>query len=266
MGLNNAKPNSNKIYLGSGQVYIDRLDATGKRTGERFLGNVPKLTISTSEETKEIHSSVDGARALLAKNTLSRTAKASLSLNEVTQKNLALALCGTELTLSQTSGSFGVGAGDPVGSSVIQPQPTCQGGLWYPLAKRNVSAVTVKHTTITGTTLTAGTDYEIDTVRGRIFVVAGGAGDNKLLWAEYTYGTDTRNSVSAIDATVKAYMRFIADPSQGPVVEAEFWNCVLAPQGDLDLIGEDYVAFPIEVAILADTVNHPTEPFFRIVS
>lgn len=269
MSQTNAVADSSKVLLGRGRVYFDRRDpVTGASSGFRFLGTCDEIKASVTEETKEKYSSVDPASALLQRVVIRRTGEISVTMAEVTQKNLALAMVGTELTLSQTSGTFGVGAGDPVGTD-NGVQPTCKAGFWYKLAKRNITAagIIVKHTTISGTTVPA-TDYTIDLKAGMLYVKATGdtgstgLGDNKLLWMEYAYGTDTRNAVSAQDATVKGSLRFIGDPAAGPIVECDFWNVILTPDGELSLIGDDFATLSLKGSILADAVNHPTSPYW----
>jgi len=261
-GLTNAKPDGSKRLLGRGQVYIDRLDpTTGARGGQLFSGDVKQFLLSGAEETIKEYSSVTPDSPLVASASLQREVTLELTMTEVEQKKLAIALFGTAATLTQTSGSFGSGAGDALGAAAF----VCKGGYWYPLAsgKRNISAVTIKHTTISGTTVSAS-DYEVDGVNGMIFVKAGGGGDNKVLFVECTYGADTRLDVSVFDANVTAYVRFQGDPAQGPACGAEFWKVVFSPEGGLDLIGTEFAKFPLKGSVLNDAPNHPTQPYGHI--
>jgi hypothetical protein len=264
--LLNAQPDGTKQYIGHGLVFVDVLTGAGVRTGERFVGNSGGFKYSLSEETREKYASTGPDSSLLASGVLRRTGELELTLEEMAQRNLALALSGTELTLVQTSGSFGAGAGDPIGVAPGTVQPTLVGGNWYPLAKRNITAagIVMKHTTIGGTTVPA-TDYEVDLVTGHVFIKAGGVADGKIAWLEYAYGGDTRKAVSAGDATRICYVRFLADPPSGPKIEAEWWRCQLSPSGDLNLIGDDFAQFTVKGKVLNDAINHPTQPYALIV-
>lgn len=265
MGLTNAQPDGTRQYLGHGLLFAAIIDTAGVRGGERFLGNCGGFKVNVTEETRKKYATTGPDSALLASATLRRDVALALTLEEQAQRNLALALSGTEVQIVQNSGTFAGGAGDPVGVAIGTPQPNVVGGNWYPVSKRFITAagIVMKHTTIAGTTVPAA-DYEVDLVNGRVFIKTGGAADTKLVWLEYAYGNETRNTVSGADVSRICYVRFFADPPAGKKIQAEFWRCQFSPDGDYDLIGDDYAQFQVKAAVLNDAVNHPTHPYFLV--
>ncbi len=102
MGLNNAQPDGTRQYLGHGLVFAAIIDAAGVRAGEKFLGNSGGFKVSVSEETRKKYATTGPDSALLASAVLRRDVELGLILEEQAQRNLALALSGTEVTVSQT--------------------------------------------------------------------------------------------------------------------------------------------------------------------
>jgi hypothetical protein len=47
-------------------------------------------------------------------------------------------------------------------------------------------------------------------------------------------------------------------------MEAEVWRVSLTPDGAAGFIGDDFAEYRIRGRVLADTVGHPTEPFYRV--
>src|SRR5690349_5133039 len=119
VGLNNAKPDGSKRLLGRGQVYIDVYVGGVRTQAELFAGDCKQFALSGSEETIKEYSSVTPDSPLVASATLQREVTLEITMTEVEQKKLAIALFGDTATLSQTSGSFGPGAGDPLGAAAL---------------------------------------------------------------------------------------------------------------------------------------------------
>jgi len=265
--LLNAQPDGSKILSGTAQVYADRLTSGYVRQGQKFLGNVTEIKISENDDLWEVYSSVTPDRALIASGVLKRTVKITATLQEVNQDNLAFWSQGSKQTIAQGAGSFAAGAGDPIGVAPLTVQAALLGGYWYPVSKRNITAGTfaMKKTTIGGAVVPT-TDYEVDLATGNVYIKPGGAADGSLCWLEYTYGVDSRKSVSGADSIINAYIRVLGDPTAGPIIEAEFWKVVLSPSGDLGLIGEQPAAFPVEGRVLNDAANHPTAPYYLLTA
>ena len=80
-------------------------------------------------------------------------------------------------------------------------------------------------------------------------------------------GTKDGNIIHALtDAGVKREyaVRFKSKNPEGPNGTWEFWKCKIKPNGALALIGEEWMTLPHLAEGLADTVNHPTSPYFDV--
>src|SRR6266705_3030274 len=126
-------------------------------------------------------------------------------------------------------------------------------------------AVAVKGGATGTSTLTLGTDYDIDAASGRIHIRPGGAVVvTDTIKVDYTYGTYTFNLVQGgTSPQINCYLRFKGAPVQGPTFEGEFWNVMFTPNGSLGLIQDDYGNWTLEGMCIADSVNHPAEPLYR---
>lgn len=244
----------NNLLLGRGKIYFDRLSGMTP-TGERFLGNCSALTITTTDELHDKYSSAEATAPLLKSANVRRTVEFALTLDEFTKENLALVLMGAVSALAQGSGT--------VTNEVLT---AVQKDTYWRLAKRNVSLLTV--TGPSGTpSYTAGTDYEVDAVTGRIYIIPGGTIANGVnLEVDYTYGADTSATVQGgVSNVIEGSIRFIGDPAAGPIYECEVWKVSMEPDGALALIGDDYGEFNLKGKVLADSINHSTEPLFRLI-
>jgi hypothetical protein len=65
---------------------------------------------------------------------------------------------------------------------------------------------------------------------------------------------------------IEGDLLFIGDPSMGRAYTVEIWHVSITPSGDIGLIGDDWGSFTLEMTVLADRINHPDEPFFRMVN
>jgi len=244
------------LLLGKGKVYFDRFSTGTTRTGERFLGNCSSFELSAPEdEKKEMYSSCEATAGLLKSVTIRRKMKLSIKGHEFTKENLALALMGDNSALSQGTASI---TNEAV-TAIAQ-------GCYYKLAYRNISAVTI-NPAAGGDAYVVTTDYVVDAVSGRIYIVPGGGiAAGTAIHVDYTYSADTSPTIrGGVSSLIEGFVRFIGAPTEGPTEEVEVWRASVTPQGALGLISDEYGEFTLEMEILSDTDNHSTEPYFRII-
>jgi len=73
------------------------------------------------------------------------------------------------------------------------------------------------------------------------------------------------NVVLGLTATDKEYaLKFVSDNPLGPNQTWEFWKVSLAPNGPLQLIGEEYMTMSFAGEGLSDVANHSTSPYFTV--
>lgn len=95
-------PSAKNLMLGAGQIFFDRLDKNGNRTGLRHLGNVPKFELNTEVEKIEKKSSMSAARETYDEAIKDIKAKATLTIEEFDPANMALGLLGEAGIITQT--------------------------------------------------------------------------------------------------------------------------------------------------------------------
>lgn len=247
--------NKADLMLGKGKVYFDRFDSGGASIGERFLGEVEAFEITPNDERIKKYSHATAAAPLIADALVRRTMTLKMTVAEFSKENFALALMGDNSALAQGSGSV-----------TTEAISGANQGYYYKLANRQVSAVVVSGTGGTPTYV-VGTDYEVDAITGRIYIVPGGSiADDTDLEVDYDYAADISETVRGGTASkIEGFVRFIGDPSQGPKWEAEVWKVSISPTGTIALIGDEFASAEISAEVEDDSENHAAEPFFRAI-
>jgi hypothetical protein len=251
-------PDPNQLLLGRGTLYFDRFDVNGLPQGLRFVGEVDKLEINPTSTTKDYFTMTKAASTKIAQNITQQVHEFDLQFREYNADNLAIALIGDKITLTQ--GATVVAAG------VEQLTAKALPGYIYQTANRMISAVTAK----TGATaLVAGTDYEVlDATLGLIHVLPGTVTLDGTLPLSVGYtaaaianGTQIQGGTQS---KIEGKLVFIGDPANGPVYDAEIWRVRFQPSGALALITDDYSVIPLKAEAMDDSANHPTQPLYRV--
>ncbi len=247
--------NANNLLLGRGKLYFDRFDSSGNKTGERFLGNCPTFELTPSPEEIKKFSSADRSASMIASDVLRTSLALRIVGDEFSKENLALALFGDNSTIPDDAGA------DPgvVWDNVLQ-------GRYYKLTERGIVACAVFEAT-GDPVYVLGTDYNLDAVSGRIYIIEGGAiADGTSIRCSFTYSHGVLPTVRGMNQTsVKGFLRFIGDPARGPQYECEIWRASLRADGALGFISDEYASFTLTGDIESDVVNHPNEPHFRLI-
>jgi len=253
---------STKIYLGRGRLYLDRLTSPGARTGGRFVGNCTTFQVTPNVEKVEMFSSTEKAAPRLASDVIRQTFELEARLHEFSKENLALGLLGDTATLSQS-------AGGPIVNEtiVVKKDHYFQLGATEATKRRAVTGVVV--TGVAGVPVyVLNTDYKVDAVRGEIYIISGGAiAEGASIEVDYSFSAISTGDVvrAGTFGSIDAFVRFIGDPKRGPAVEVEIWKCSFSPDAALGLISDEYGGITLKGEVLADPVNHPAEPNFRVI-
>lgn len=109
----------------------------------------------------------------------------------------------------------------------------------------------------------AGTDYDVDVVGGLIRKRSTGSiGATAFVSADHAaMASETIRALSG--SATQGELLFIGDPERGPRPRVTLWKVKLILSGGLGLISEDLASIPVDITVLADTVNHPAEPYMR---
>lgn len=249
-------PNPGNLMLGRGKLYFDRfVNNTTTKTGEFDLGNVTAFDLTPKPTIKKKYESMDPSSLLYAQAVTQQDLTLKVTGDEYSLKNLAAALLGTEGTFVQTSTST-------ITAGALTSLPL--NGAWYPTGYRSITVTDVKQGSTVGV---LGTDYNVDLVTGRIQIFTTGlfTAATATVWdgsaAAVTYNTVALSTVGLVEG----YLRFIGNPVKGPVYEYEGWHVSFTPSGNLGFIADDFGNWTLDGALIADTVNHATEPFGHLI-
>lgn len=246
---------ANKQYvLGRGELYFDPFTAnTTTKTGERFVGNVTAFSFTIESESLDHFDSTQGIRQKDDSVLLEVNRTGTMTTDNINKENMALFILGDYSTQVQTSGTV---TDESLGA--VQQDRYYQVGAssGNPTGVRSISAVTVK---VGAAVKTISTDYTIDLTLGRLYIVSGGGiANNDVVLVTYTKAATTRDQIkSASGATIDGALRWVAKNPKGPVRDVYFPSCRLSPNGEFQLLGDEWQAmsFNIDVQKLDDTTE-----------
>src|SRR5574343_45339 len=252
-----AAPNPSNLLLGKGAVYFDPFTTAGAKTGEIHLGNCEAFEITPSTETATKMNSMEAAAGVYKEVTKAQRYDVAITGSEFNKENLALVLLSATSTLTQTSGTV---TAETITSSAKK-------GRWYACAKRSILSVTVKAGVAGSTAMTLTTDYTIDAVTGRIYVVPGGSiADGDIIKVDYTHAVISSYKVSAgTTPKLEVFLRFVGDPSAGPAYEVQAWRVRLSPDGALPFISDDFGTWTLKGVVQNDSANRASSPYFDAI-
>lgn len=259
--------NASSIYLGRAEVFVDLFSSGTAKTGERFLGNVSAFELSTEDDVLDFYSSAEETSPLVKSVNRRRTPSISFTMNEFDEYNFALAMMGERGFATQSAATV---TDEAVATASTKKGHWVQLGGATPTRTIDDSPAPVVRSAAGGggTLYVEGTDYIVDYVRGRLFIVTAGAiPDAGPIFVTYGTLAIVAPALPIVKGGTKsfleAFMRVIGRPATGPVWEIEFWKVSFAPDGPIALIGEDWGEVQMTAKVLADTAGHPTEPFYR---
>lgn len=206
---------TNQVLVGSGQVFVDLLDAAGKTQGERYVGDSLSFTLSVEEQRVTVVSNDGPTGVNLIDRVIQKTFRGQAVLQDMSADNLALLLSG-ETTSKVDEASPAAEVVGPV-----------KQGLWYqlgataadPMGVLDVKAITSvkygdaadKATLAGGTAADEGGDYEWD-ARGRVYAKSA-AVEGKYLLVDYDTHARTHAGARTSAATrdLVAAVRYVED-------------------------------------------------------
>lgn len=225
-------------FIGSGDLYIDRLSDLGASTGLIEIGNAIKFAITEATDLKERKSKGrDTYGQTLDTAQIKKPAAIAISLDDLNKENLAIALLGDLETINEGAGS------------VTDEAVTAIAGKFADLAKRNITAASVVVQDVTDTTTyIEGTDYEIHYRLGKLKALAGGAiADAAVLHVDYDHGAVSGSRIQgSARPTIRA--RLILDGknfADGRAVQVEVDEATLTPSGEVDFLADDWTSLQL---------------------
>ena len=225
-----------------GRVYLGKRDASGDPIEVRSPGNVADLKLSLKTEVLEHFESQSGQRSLDHRMIKSKSATVSMSVEEFTKENLALALYGT--AVASTGGTV---TDEPIGGA------TPMVGDRYFLAHPKVSTLVVKDSAATPATLSLGVQYTVDTDFGAVQFLDT-TGLTAPFKASYAFGDVSEIGIFT-QPLPERYLRLegLNTAQSNARVLVELYRVAFDPLKELALISNDYNKFDLEGSLLADS-------------
>lgn len=280
------KPSTQDIYLGRGSVELALIGADGKPYEFRHVGNSNTLNLTVESEKLEHQSSRSGVRAIDREIVLSQKIGITLTTDESTNfENLAAFLSGTA-TAAVTNPATGASETDlQIVDSVALGRSynlvDASGGRLMdidasgtPLNFSGASGGELVAGTTTagsGTTLVAGTDYELDATWGTFFILSTApnvtAGDK--IWFSYT-GQGSEKAVDEVNMLTvskqSAFLRFkgINPANSDKQILVDLHSVSLSADGELPLIGEEFAQLTLTGVAERNETGFPSAPVGKI--
>lgn len=225
-----------------GRVYLGKRDSLGNPIEVRSPGNVADLKLSLKAEVLEHFESQSGQRSLDHRMIKSKSATVSMSVEEFTKENLALALYGT--AVASTGGTV---TDEPIGGA------TPMVGDRYFLAHPKVSTLVVKDSAATPANLSLGVQYTVDTDFGAVQFLDT-TGLTAPFKASYAFGDVSEIGIFT-QPLPERYLRLegLNTAQSNARVLVELYRVAFDPLKELALISNDYNKFDLEGSLLADS-------------
>lgn len=254
-------PNANNLYLGAGEVWFDRFDASGNPTGLRHLGNVDTFTTTGKEDVVDKKSSMTGLRTLLAEVPKGFTLEIGIEASEWDPQNVALATLGTVGTFTQA-------ANPTITAGVINAGVAIVLDTWYDLGFLGVTVTDFKQ----GATVLNTAAYIVRTDVGMVCFLSSYTGANAATAAITTWdgsapAITAKSIVKALSTSkIQGHLRYVSalDQANGPRVKVDVWKVNLYPDGDLGFIAEDFSNFKLKGNALADLTRATGDQYMSV--
>lgn len=257
----NADLNGKQYTLGKGRIFFDRyptgvtINASTQGEGERYIGNTPEFTTSSSSESLDHFDSDSGIKTKDDSVQLSFDRTGKLVTDNISSENLALLFLGSTSTLTQTAQTAQV-------TSIA----SAKRGRFYqlgvseslPQGVRKVSNVVVKKGAGFTTTVAAAGNYQVDLDLGRIYIEVNSADINDIpLQVTFDVAASTREAIISGSTPIYGALRLVADNPKGANRDYYFPYVKLTPDGDYALKGEEWqqIGFQFEMLKKATSIE-----------
>lgn len=232
-----------RLFSFQGSIFLAVRDAiTGKPGKQVWVGNAPQCQVKLTTDSSPKIESFSGNRLQYGKLQKGKTAEVSLTLDEWTAENVALALYATKVAAI---------AGTVTGE--VLPTGLVAGDV-VRLDKPFVSSLVITDSAGTPATVPVGNVRLKSGGAGLVEVVAPGVFTQPFKAAYSNAASDTFTMFTAPPPERYLLLDGINNETNEPVV-VELYRVLLNPVGQLDLINDDYGNLPMSGTMLFDSVN-----------
>ena len=237
-------------FLGSGDLYIDRLSDAGVAQGAKIAGATTKFALNTESELKEqTGKGRDNYGQVIASATIPGKTTLGLTINQLDAENMALAFLGDVSAFTQASAS-----GQTADVTAIADR-------FVEVGFEQIGNVVVKDETDTETYV-PGTDYELNTRLGMIKVLSTGdisAGD--VLHLTFDVAAVSASKVTGSTSPI-VRCKLVLDGKNyvnGKNCRVTVFDARLKPNTEVDFLSDDFL--PLELEGLCEIPEGKTTSF-----
>lgn len=243
-----AFPQKNYTF-GRYRVYFDPfLPGTKTKTGQRYLGNTPELSMTSESENLDHFDADNGIRIKDDSMLLELNRTGAFVTDHISPENLALFFLGTPSLVTQASAA-----------SLVYNIADVKKGRRYqigataaaPAGARGITLTSVTSNPV-GTTYVAGTDYTVNLENGGLVILEGGAiaEDSDIIVNYAATATSYNRVVTADNAEIYGAMFLESRNPKGERMDYYIPYCSIRPDGDFALKGDEWQQLPFSFEIL----------------
>jgi hypothetical protein len=229
---------TDNIVLPAGKIYFRPMNSEGNFTnGYRWLGNCPGLTINVTTESVQHYTSYNVVKELDEDVTTTVTRGGGIVIDNITPENLAFAMIGEVVEITQSSGT--------VSSEAISG---VNQGRYYIIGEgvdSETGAKNISNVSVTGDggspSYTVDDDYTVDENTGLLYIVEGGGiSDDTDIEVTYDTAAETYKQVKTTgDGKLRGALLYISNNRTGEEADYKLPNVEIRPDGDLALLSDD---------------------------
>lgn len=275
MALNKAKTyDKDDLVVGRGRLYFNRR-RNGVFQGERYLGNTPELSLTSSVDKLDHFSSDHGYKDKDKTVNIENSRSGSFTTDIISVPNVALWFGGEfnrTLFSAQNDVVEVINAGNAVTKGFIyqlgvsNSTPQGQGGIdgssftiGYADVNTSISAGTGDISSIPGVTVLSDANYELDADRGQLYIEDNApdiTGEIKLV-VKYNRKASTGTVIVSSDEIIEGSLRFESDNPTGHQKNYYIPLITISSDGDYALKGDDWQSLGFTFDVLKKDINTP---------
>ena len=235
-------------FLGSGDLYINRMTDAGALTGAKIAGAVTRFALNPESEMREqTGRGRNNYGQVIASATLPGKTNINLTLNQLDAENMALAFLGDVSAFSQAAAT----AATAVITAVLD--------RWVEIGKEQISNLVVKDATDI-TTYVVDVDYTVNARLGMIKLINPALDGDTLNLTFDAAAVTASKIVGGTSPIIRA--RLLLDGKNyvnGRDCKVLVYSARLRPTTEVDFLSEDFL--PLELEGLCEIPEGKDEPF-----
>lgn len=229
------------LFSFQGKVSLGDRSTTGKMLKPVWVGNA-KLVVKLSTDQTEKNESFSGQRQLYGTLDKAKKAEVTLTLDEWTPENLAMALYASKVDVAS-----GTATGEALPAGLVA-------GDMVQLDHRFISALTLTDSAATPATVPTAS-YSIDSANAGLVQLLDVGTLTQPFKAAYSYAAATLFTMFTKTPGEKYVLLDGVNTENDDPVIAELFRTKFKPAGQLDLITDEYGSLELTGACLYDSIN-----------